>query len=253
LLGSFVLALLVAVVIEPIPQDPSYHAFVDTRSGLGVPNFGDTASNIGFAVVGIWGLWLVLGRIGKDVFTQRGDAWPYIAFFAGIAFVSLGSAYYHLAPDNDRLFWDRLPMTVGFMAIFSALVADRIHQPIATRLLLPVLVLAGLLSLLYWDWSEAQGHGDLRFYGLVQFYPMVALPLILWLFPKANYTAGNYLFWVVFWYALSKVLEFFDTEIFSLLGHTVSGHSLKHLAAAVATFVVVRMIAVRHGTVITTK
>ncbi|MDA1097679.1 MAG: ceramidase domain-containing protein [Proteobacteria bacterium] len=242
-----------AMLVAPIPQDLGYHAFADTRSGLGIPNFGDTVSNLGFAVVGIWGLWLVLGRVGKDIFSDRADAWPYIVFFIGIAFVSLGSAYYHLAPDNDRLFWDRLPMTIGFMAIFSALVADRIHQPIATRLLLPLLVLAGLLCLLYWNWTEARGHGDLRFYGLVQLYPMVALPLILWLFPRAHYTAGNYLFWVIFWYALAKVLEVFDREIFSLLGHAVSGHSLKHLAAAVATFVVVRMIAVRHGAPMTTK
>ncbi len=239
------LALLGAVLVEPIPQDPSYHAFADTRSGLGIANFGDTVSNIGFAAAGIWGLWLVLGRVGKSVFSYRSDAWPYFVFFAGVTLVSLGSAYYHLRPTHDRLFWDRLPMTIGFMAFFAALLADRIHKHIAIRVLLPALVVAGFLSLLYWNWTEAQGHGDLRFYALVQFYPIIALPLILWLFPQAHYTAGHYLLWVIFWYAVAKGLEYFDAEIFALLGDTVSGHSLKHLAAAISTLVVARMISVK--------
>ena len=103
----------------------------------------------------------------------------------------------------------------------------------------------GIASLIYWHWSEALGRGDLRFYAFVQFYPMIALPVICWLFPEHRYTAGRYLVWVVLWYGLSKVLEHFDSEIFGLLGYTVSGHSLKHLAAAVATFVVLRMLLAR--------
>ncbi len=242
LLGTFVLALVGTAFVAPIPQDPSYHLFADTRSWLGIPNFGDTVSNIGFAVVGVWGLWTGLGPSEREIFAGREDTRPYLVFFSGVTLVSVGSAYYHLVPDNDRLFWDRLPMTVGFMAFVAAFIADRVQGPIARRWLLPVFVLLGVLSLLYWDWTEAQGRGDLRFYGLVQFYPIVALPLILWLFPKARYTAGNYLLWVIVWYAAAKVLEHFDHEVFALLGNAVSGHSLKHLAAAVATLVVIRMI-----------
>ncbi|MBT4608495.1 MAG: hypothetical protein HOC05_00550 [Gemmatimonadetes bacterium] len=142
-----------------------------------------------------------------------------------------------------HLFWDRLPMTIAFMALFYAILADRVGG-IAERYrwLLPLLVAAGFASLLYWDWTESLGRGDLRFYALVQFYPMLALPVICWLFSKARYTGGGYLIWVIFWYAAAKGLEHFDGEVFALLGHTVSGHSLKHLASAMATFMLWRMV-----------
>jgi hypothetical protein len=78
---------------------------------------------------------------------------------------------------------------------------------------------------------------------------MVALPFVCWLFPKHRYTAGRYLAWVIGWYGLSKVLEHFDREVFDLLGYTMSGHTLKHLAAAVATFVVLRMLLWRPSTI----
>ena len=163
--------------------------------------------------------------------------------FVGVGLVSVGSAYYHAAPDNGRLFWDRLPMTVAFMALFSMLIADRIHRRAGVQWLLPILVVAGAASVLYWDWSEASGRGDLRFYLLVQSFPIVALPVICWLFPEGRYTRNRHLAWMIAWYALAKVLETFDRQVFALLGDTVSGHSLKHLAASVAVLMVVRMLA----------
>jgi hypothetical protein len=246
LIGLFIASIIAVLFAAPIPQDPLYHLFADSRSCLGLANFGDVMSNSGFAIVGLLGLWTVLGPSRDTIFESKADAVPYIVFFAGVGLVSVGSAYYHEAPDNARLFWDRLPMTVAFMALFAAIILDRIDLPVGRRALLPVLVFLGVLSLLYWDWSEGQGQGDLRFYGLVQFYPMLALPVICWLFPKANYTGGGYLIWVIIWYAIAKGLEHFDAEIFDLLGNTVSGHSLKHMASAVATYFVWRMI-VRAG------
>lgn len=242
LAGMFVASLAAMMLVAPIPQDPAYHLFADTRSWLGVANFGDVSSNIGFAIVGILGLWVVLGPKGRTVFGDRSDSWPYAVFFLAVGLVGVGSAYYHVAPDNERLFWDRLPMTVVFMALFSAIVADRVHKGAGIRWLLPVLVVLGVLSLVYWDWTEARGRGDLRFYGLVQFYPVLALPVICWLLPRARYTGGGYLIRVIAWYAVAKLLEHFDAEVFALLANTVSGHSLKHVAAAVATVVVLRMI-----------
>lgn len=242
LLAAFALALAGTAFLPPIPQDPAYHLFADSRSWLGLANFADAASNIGFAAVGVWGLWVVLGPSGGTIFAERSEVLPYAIFFLGVGSVSVGSTYYHLAPDNDRLFWDRLPMTIAFMAFFAAFVADRVDRAVATRWLLPVVIALGILSVVYWDWTEARGQGDLRFYALVQFYPVLALPMIFWLFPKARHTAGTYLPWVILWYAAAKALEHFDAEIFALLGDTVSGHSLKHLAAAMSTAVVVRMI-----------
>ena len=228
--------------LEPIPQDPNYHLFADTRSLFGIPNFNDVASNAGFALVGVFGVLTVAGRKRSDIFVQPPDARPYVVFFIGVALVSLGSAYYHWAPSNDRLLWDRLPMSVAFTAFCSAIIGDRIHAKAGIIWLLPILVTLGLLSLVYWDWSESLGRGDLRFYGFVQYYPMILLPVVFWMFPKYRYTAGRYVAWVIGWYGLSKVLEHFDSEVFDLLGHTLSGHTLKHLAAAVATFVVLRML-----------
>ena len=243
LVAMFVLSVGAVLFVAPIPQDPAYHLLADTRPFLGIANFGDVTSNLGFAVVGLLGLWSVMGPGRDELFDAKADAWPYQTFFAGVFLVSVGSAYYHAAPDNAHLFWDRLPMTVAFMALFYAILADRVDG-VAEKFgwLLPVLVAAGLASLLFWDWTEGRGHGDLRFYGLVQFYPMAALPVICWLFPKARYTGGGYLIWVIFWYAVAKALEYFDHEIFDLLGHNVSGHSLKHMASAVATFMLWRML-----------
>ena len=126
-------------------------------------------------------------------------------------------------------------------------VADRIDARAGNTWLLPVLVAFGLISLVYWYWTESMGRGDLRFYGFVQFFPIVAMPVVCWLFPENRYTAGRYLTWVIGWYALSKLLEHFDSQIFGLSGQAISGHTLKHLAAAVATFLVLRMLLLRQS------
>ncbi|TDJ45725.1 MAG: hypothetical protein E2O52_06035 [Gammaproteobacteria bacterium] len=226
----------------PIPQDMAYHRFADTRALFGVANFGDVASNIGFVVVGIVGWVVVVGRRRRDIFSDPADARPYLAFFFGVTLVSLGSAWYHWSPSNESLLWDRLPMSIAFMALCSAIVADRINTRAGTTWLLALLIVLGLSSLGYWYWTESLGCGDLRFYAFVQFFPMLALPVVCWLFPARRYTPVRYLGWVLIWYVLSKVLEFFDGQVLALLGNTVSGHSLKHLAAAVAPLVVVRML-----------
>jgi hypothetical protein len=131
------------------------------------------------------------------------------------------------------------------MAITSATIADRIDAKAGNGWLLLLLLAGGAASLIYWYWTESLGRGDLRLYALVQFYPMLALPVLIALFPQHQYTVGRYLAWIVLWYAFSKVLEHFDREVFELLGHTVSGHTLKHLAAALATLVVLQMLSSR--------
>ena len=192
-------------VLEPIPQDPAYHLFADTRALLGIPNFNDVVSNVGFALVGSLGLFALSGGRGRGVFNRPPDGRPYLVFFLGVALVSLGSAYYHWAPSNERLLWDRLPMSVAFMALCSAIAADRIHAKAGNGWLLALLIALGLTSLVYWHWSESLGRGDLRFYGFVQFYPILVLPLVFWLFPEHRYTLGRYIAWVVAWYGLCKL------------------------------------------------
>ncbi len=170
------------------------------------------------------------------------DARPYLVFFAGVTLISLGSACFHWSPSNETLLWDRFPMSVAFMALAAAIVADRIHRRAGNGWLLVLLVSLGIGSLLYWHITESLGRGDLRFYAFVQFYPVVMLPVIIWLFPDNRYTAGRYIVWVFVWYGLSKLLEHYDAAVFNLLGETVSGHTLKHLAAAASALVVLRML-----------
>ena len=247
LIALLVAGLLGLLALDPIPQSPDYHRFTDTRSLFGIPNFNDVASNAGFAVVGILGAAVVVGSTRRAIFAEPSDAWPYLVFFIGVALVSVGSAYYHWAPSNDRLLWDRLPMSIAFMAFCSAIIADRIDAKAGNVWLLPVLIGLGLVSLVYWNWTESAGRGDLRFYGFVQFFPMIAIPAICLLFPEYRNLSVRAIALVAGWYALSKLLEHFDREVFDFLRHGVSGHTLKHLAAATAAFVVLRVLLARRS------
>ncbi|MDH4232833.1 MAG: alkaline phytoceramidase, partial [Nitrospirota bacterium] len=154
----------------------------------------------------------------------------------------LCSVYYHLSPDNTRLFWDRLPMAIAFMAFFSSVIAERINLKAGIMSLFP-LVLMGMASVIYWWFTEINGRGDLRPYILVQYYPMLAIPVIMLLFPPL-YSRSRNLIGVFIFYGLAKIFELLDAEIFSL-GQIVSGHSLKHLASAAAAFCIIQMIRLR--------
>ena len=224
---------------KPIPQTASYHAFADRRTVLGVPNFWNVISNLPFLLVGIAGL-RALRRSGPP-----GPLYPaYAVFFLGVTLVAFGSGYYHLAPDNSRLAWDRLPMTLAFMAFVAIVVGEHISGPLGRRCL-PFLLLIGLLSVLYWHVSERQGTGDLRPYLLVQFLPLALVPLITLMFPSAV-SRVYYIWGLLGAYAAAKVLEIFDERIFLALG-VVSGHTLKHLAAAAGVYFLVIMTAALSG------
>lgn len=245
LLGLVGAGLLGLLLLDPIPQDPAYHAFANGRALLGIPNFADVVSNAGFLLVGMLGLALLAGARGRAILEQAADARPYLVFFLGVALVGIGSAYYHWQPTTARLLWDRLPMSVAFMALCAAVIADRIDARAGNGWLLPLLVATGIASLLWWAWTESQGRGDLRLYGFVQFFPVILLPVLCRLFPEHRYLAGRALAWVIIWYGLSKLFEQLDHEIFAATGGTVSGHTLKHLAAAVATYVVLHALLTR--------
>jgi hypothetical protein len=159
--------------------------------------------------------------------------------FLGLLLTALGSSFYHLAPDNARLVWDRLPMTLAFMGLVSAMISERVSVP-AGFYLLPVLLLIGAGGVVLWWYSETRGAGDLRFYAAVQLYAVLILPVLLLLPPR--YTR-SWDFAVVFgFYVLAKVFETADRQVFSLDRHTVSGHTLKHLAAGAAGFWIVMML-----------
>lgn len=220
----------VFLFVAPIPQDPGYHAFADRRSFLGIANFGNVVSNLPFFVVGAWGVGYVM-RHGHAV-CLPGLELAYVVFFSGVLLTALGSAYYHLAPANEPLAWDRLPMTISFAGLFAIIVGEFVSARAGRLLVIPLLII-GMLSVEYWIWSESRAAGDLRAYVLFQFLPMLLVPVIL-LLHKPAIGHARY-FWVMLgFYASSKIAEFLDAPIFAA-GGIVSGHTLKHLFAAAAT------------------
>jgi xanthine/uracil permease len=225
-----------------IPQSQSYHHFADDRMFLGVPNCLNVVSNLPFLIVGVWGLCFV-GRSLEGPggpFLQSAERWPFVLFFLGVGLTAFGSAYYHLQPDNDRLVWDRQPMSVAFMALVAAVLAERIDVKFGVRSLLPLVAL-GIGTVVYWHVTENQGRGDLRPYYFVQFYPVLALPLLLLLLPP-RYTRTSDLFLAMGWYVVAKICEHPGDARLYALGHVVSGHTLKHLAAAAGAYWVLRML-----------
>ncbi|MFL6624341.1 MAG: ceramidase domain-containing protein [Sulfurifustis sp.] len=213
------LALVAVLTLPPIAQDLRYHAFADARTVLGIANFANVVSNLPFLLVGAFGLALCLGA-------RRPTAWrSWATFFAGVAIVCFGSGYYHLAPSNDSLVWDRLPMTLAFMGLFVALVSEHVEEAHERYWLGPAL-LAGFASVAWWHYAD-----DLRLYFWIQGAPLLVVVAALALFP-ARYTHRRYLLYGLGLYAAAKIAELDDLALFQWSGMVMSGHSLKHLLAA---------------------
>jgi len=225
LYGLMFISLIALLPLPPLLQNQDYHQFADQRELFGIPNFWNVVSNLPF---------IAIGAVGLLQFHHNAIT---VVLFTGIFLTGFGSSYYHLNPNDSTLFWDRLPMTICFAAILSAVVEERIDAEAGAMLLRPLLAI-GIFSLLLWRWTD-----DLRLYAWAQFFPFLALVLILRLFPP-KYTGTRY--WVIAaaLYALAKLLEFLDEKIFSL-GSIVSGHTLKHLAAAAASLAILRLLQTR--------
>ena len=235
ILGTGLAVSLALLAHGPIPQDAGYHAFADQRSYGDIPNTVDTLSNLAFLLVGLAGLHALRRGVPLGGLASLRPA--YALFFAGAALLFPTSGYYHLWPANTTLAWDRLAMTISFMAFFASILGEHISPRLGLRLLWP-LILLGIFSVVYWRLSDGGDGGDLRPYLLVQFLPMLLVPFILLTYPSRLRPTG-YLWAVIGWYLLAKVLENLDEPILRLTG-LVSGHSLKHLAAAlgIACFLV---------------
>ena len=225
LYGLMIVSLIALLPLPPLLQDQSYHQFADQRELLGIPNFWNVISNLPFIAVGAVGL----ASVPRDATS--------VVLFSGIFLTGFGSSYYHLNPSDDTLFWDRLPMTLCFAAILAAVVEERVDAKAGAALLRPLLAI-GIFSLLLWRWTD-----DLRLYAWAQFFPLLVLVLILRLFPP-KFTGAFYWAAAAALYVLAKLLEYFDEQVFSL-GEIVSGHTLKHLAAAAGGFAILRLFQTR--------
>jgi hypothetical protein len=225
LYGVMIVTLLALLPLPPLLQNQEYHQFADQRELFGIPNFWNVVSNLPFIAVGAIGL----ARFWRNATT--------LVLFGGIFLTGFGSSWYHLDPNDQTLFWDRLPMTLCFAAILSAVVEERVDARAGVVLLRPLLAI-GIFSLLLWRWTD-----DLRLYAWAQFFPFVSLVLILSLFPP-KYTGGSYWVAAAALYALAKLMEHYDHAVYSF-GRILSGHTVKHLAAAAACFAVLKLFQVR--------
>jgi len=240
-----VLALAALAVVPPFPQDLKYHAFPDQRSFFEIPFTLNVLSNVPFLLVGAMGLWFLLHRADTGAcspFIECQERWPFVGFFAGLLLTGLGSAYYHWAPSNATLLWDRLPITILIMSLFAGVIGERISPKAGSASLLPLIAL-GIGSVVYWYWSEQHGVGDLRLYAFVQLGPVLLISVMLVLFPD-RYTRVSDFWAALGLYLLAKIFEYFDAQVFAL-GGLVSGHMLKHLASAVSAYWILRMLKAR--------
>lgn len=222
-------ALVFMMTRQPFGQDLAYHNFADKRAFFGIPNFFDVVTNLPYLIVGLAGI-----KYCPDKYSlSYRPAW--FTLFVGVAMVSAGSAYYHLNPTNETLVWDRLPMTIGFMGLFVALLSEYVDVRVGKYLLLPAL-LVGFFSVLYWHWVD-----DLRLYFWVQGMPLLVVPFLVVLF-RPKYSHQAMLLSALGFYILAKIAEIFDREIFEVSQNFVSGHSLKHLLSALGVLAVMSML-----------
>ncbi len=236
ILGLLLLASLGLGLLDPIAQPPIYHDYGDQRTLLGIPYFWNVMSNLPMLFIGAYGLrQCALNWSRRPAGVTR---WIPLVLSGGIFITCFGSAYYHWAPSNDTLLWDRLPMTLMFMSLFALLMYDYLGPKAGTVTFWLALPL-GIASVLYWHITEAAGQGDLRPYALVQFFPIVAaLAMMLFFSGKAPYV--RYMLLLIGWYAVAKFCEHQDKAIYQVLGFW-SGHTLKHLFGAVGLVYVMKL------------
>jgi hypothetical protein len=213
----------------PIPQAQTYYSFADRRTFLGIPNFFDVTTNLAFLVVGIEGLRVCR----RHRWEGMRPAW--MAVFVGLVSVTFGSGYFHWNPQDGTLVWDRVSLTVSFMALFAAILGEHLGFQLGKLVLWPALCI-GAGSVFYWRWFD-----DLRFYVWIQFMPLLAIPLVIILF-RSGHSHQRFLVAALGCYVLAKIAEICDGQIFVFTRRLFSGHSLKHLLAALGCYALVMML-----------
>ena len=240
---AFLLLILVSVsalfflLVEPVAQPKKYLQFADQRMLLGIKNFWNVVSNLPLILLGICGVVMACKR--QLVHDNCSVTPVYLTLFTAVIFTGIGSIWFHINPTNQTLFWDRLPMAVVFMSLITALFAEYLGRPLQKILFYPLL-LTGAGSVIYWHITESLGRGDLRPYLLVQFLPILFL-FMLMAISRSRFTRSRDILVILFCYGMAKLTEYLDQQIFAATT-LISGHTLKHLLAAAAILVLLKML-----------
>lgn len=227
LLAAVALAIALACLGPATPQYAHYHAFADQRMLWGVPHALDVLSNLPFALAGAWGLQrLSAGGSGQPTGAQRAIA---VLFFSGLVVTALCSTWYHIQPDTSGLAVDRVGMVCAFAGLLGLAVADRVSARAgywttgAVFALGPVSVYVWVVSTNLLPWAVLQGGAMLLLLLLALRKPVPGA----WGLPLAG---------VIAWYVLAKLFELGDYFVFDLTDGWIAGHTLKHIAAALAAW-----------------
>ena len=211
----------------PIPQLDNYHAFADQRAFAGIERAADVLSNLGFVAVGTYGLWWSY-RASRSA-SMDAVRPAYTLFFAAVLLTAFGSSWYHLAPDDARLIFDRLPIALACAGLLAA-TATR-HLGVGSWIVTPLASFA-VVSVSWWSLT-----GDLRPYLLLQAAPIVAVPAMLFTC-QARAAEKRAYGWAIGLYVAAKAVELADYAIYAVT--PVSGHTIKHVLAAAAAFAIAR-------------
>ena len=226
------------VIFGRIEQPQWYHDFADNRTFFGIPNAVDVLSNLALLIPGVVGLALVKEMHQKGGgYTDRFELVIMTSLFGGIILTFMGSVWYHLEPNDSTMIWDRMPMTIVFASICSLVIADRMGVGVAKKVHVP-LMLIGILSVLLWHWT-----GDLRPFFFFKHEPLIIIVILL-IFGKATYDREVDYFVALSLFLLATVFELTDSTIYGITS-IISGHTVKHILAGVALWILLRMIQTR--------
>lgn len=232
-----------------IVQPAGYHDFADHSSLAGLPHAADVFSNVGFALVALWGWWRLAGQAAQP---RLAAGWfGYRLLLIGLLLTAAGSSYYHLAPDDLRLIWDRLPIALACAGLLAAVRAETVLAAPAARGAVwrdarheaALLALFAVASVAWWHFTNDAGQGDLRPYLLLQVLPIVLIPLWQWLHGSARRERA-YFGAALAVYVLAKLAELNDHAFLAANG-LLSGHTLKHVLATLAAWLIVRCLVER--------
>ncbi len=226
-LSGLIILILLAIFLPSIEQNQNYHNFADQRTLFGVRNALDTLSNLAFIIVGILGLL----NFYNNQYIKISNSFSVILnlFFIAIILTGLGSSFYHQNPNNFTLVFDRLGMSLVFASVLAMLAYLKISPRFGLHNLAELLILAPL-TVLIWKFN-----GNLTPYAVLQFGGIILVILTL-LLSKSQRQSPCFSSLIIL-YGIAKLVEFYDVQIFTLTQNLISGHTLKHLIAALATIV----------------